>query len=64
MIELTMCSCSTTCLTKRCRCKKYNLVCTDTCRCCKCENQMVDDSVDKEDYENLFSDFRDDDDDS
>ena len=64
MTELTMCSCSTNCLTNRCRCKKYNLVCTDICRCCKCENQMVDDSVDKEDYENLFSDFRDDDDDS
>ena len=34
MIELTMCSCSTNCLTNRCRCKKYNLVCTDICRCC------------------------------
>ena len=63
MIELTMCGCSTNCLTNRCRCKKYNLVCTDICRCCKCENQMADDSVDEEDYENLFGDFSDDDDD-
>ena len=63
MIELTMCSCSTNCLTNWCRRKKYNLVCTDICRCCKCENQMADDSVDEEDYENLFGDFSDDDDD-
>ena len=63
MIELTMCSCSTNCLTSRCRCKKYNLVCTDICRCCNCENQMTDDSVDEEDYENLFGDFSDDDND-
>ena len=34
MIELTMCSCSTNCLTNRCRSKKYNLACTDICRCC------------------------------
>ena len=63
MIELTVCSCSTNCLTNRCRCKKYNLVCTDICRCCKCENQMAHDSFDEEDYENLFGDFSDDDDD-
>ena len=42
MIELTICSCSTTRLTNRRRCKKYNLVCTDICRCCKYENQMAD----------------------
>ena len=63
MIELTMCGCSTNCLRNRCRCKKCNLVCMDIRRCCKCENQMADDSVDEEDYENLFGDFSDDDDD-
>ena len=36
-----------------------SLVCTDICHCCKCENQMADDSVDEEDYENLFGDFSD-----
>ena len=63
MIEPTMCSCSTNFLTNRCRYKKNNLVFTDICRCCKCENQMADGSVDEEDYENLLGDFSDDDDD-
>ena len=61
MIELTLCSCSVNCLTNRWCCKKYNLVFTDICRCCKCENQIANDSVDVEDYENLFGDFSDDD---
>ena len=55
MIELTMCNCSTNCLTNWCR--------YDICRCCKCENQMAYDSRDKEDYKNLFGDFSDDGDD-
>ena len=63
MISLTMCSCSTNYLTNRCRCKKYNLVCMDTCRCCKYENQMANNSFDEEDYENSLSDFSNDDDD-
>ena len=60
MIELTMCSCSANCLTNRCRYKKYNLVCTDICRCCKFENQMANDNVDEVDYENLLGGFSDD----
>ena len=44
MIELTMCGCKSNCLTSCCKCKKFGLVCTDACRCEKCENTPVDQS--------------------
>lgn len=38
LIELSTCSCKSSCKTKRCRCKKYGLVCTDMCKCKNCQN--------------------------
>ena len=38
VIEMTVCSCKTKCLTNRCKCRKNNLKCTDMCLCIDCEN--------------------------
>ena len=37
-IELSMWSCKTGCKTRRCKCLKYDLVCTDMSKCKNCEN--------------------------
>ena len=39
LIELSMCSCKTSCETNRCSCRRNKLLCTDMCKCGdNCEN--------------------------
>ena len=50
LIELSVCSCKTNCVTNRCKCRKNNLQCTDMCKCMDCDNdgseEQSDDEVD------------------
>ena len=38
MVELSMCKCTTGCLTQRCKCKKNGFVYSKLCHCKSCEN--------------------------
>ena len=38
LIELSVCKCKGSCVNRRCKCVKHNLVCTDMCKCKSCEN--------------------------
>ena len=38
LIELSVCSCKSDCSTKRCKCNKNGLICTDMCKCLNCKN--------------------------
>ena len=38
LIELSVCNCESRCASKRCRCLKNNLMCTDMCKCQNCKN--------------------------
>ena len=38
IIHLTMCGCNAGCKTKRCKCKKNGLKCSEMCKCQDCEN--------------------------
>ena len=52
LIELSMCKCQTGCKTKRCKCLKNDLVCTDMCKWKDCKNDGIDyDDSDKSDDE-------------
>ena len=52
LIELSMCKCQTGCKTKRCKCLKNDLVCTDMCKCRDCKNDGIDfDESDESDDE-------------
>ena len=48
LIELSVCGCTGDCSTKRCKCYKYNFVCTDMCKCRNCSNNEVCASSDLE----------------
>ncbi len=50
LIELSVCSCKTGCTTKRCKCLKHKLICTDMCKCQNCEN-------DNNFYDENYDDF-------
>ena len=39
VVELAFCRCKHGCETKRCTCKKNNLICSEMCFCQHCENQ-------------------------
>ncbi|XP_066928999.1 uncharacterized protein [Clytia hemisphaerica] len=49
LIELSMCKCKTGCQSKRCKCLKNNLICTDMCRCTNCKNDGTNDDEDSDD---------------
>ena len=55
LIELSVCNCESRCASKRCRCLKNNLVCTDMC---KCQNYKNADDFDIED-DNINSNIED-----
>ena len=38
VVKLSFCSCKHDCETKRCTCKKNNLICSEMCFCQQCEN--------------------------
>ena len=57
LIELRMCSCKTGCKTRRCKCLKHDLVCTDMCKCKNCENDGSNNSDDE--FESVDSDIED-----
>ena len=38
IVELSMCKCTTGCLTQRCKCKKNGFICSELCHCKSCEN--------------------------
>ena len=38
IVELSMCKCTTGCLTQRCKCKKNGFVCSELCHCTSCKN--------------------------
>ena len=40
IVELSMCKCTTSCLTQRCKCKKNGFVCSELCHCKSCENSQ------------------------
>ena len=42
LIELSVCGCKTKCTTRRCKCFKNKLPCTDMCKCVDCENDDGD----------------------
>ena len=48
VIELSICSCKTKCITNRCKCNRYNLQGTDMCKCIGCENDGTDEQSDEE----------------
>ena len=41
VVELSFCRCKHGCDTKRCTCKKNNLICSEMCFCQDCENQPI-----------------------
>ena len=43
VLEFTQCHCNTSCSSRRCSCKREDLVCTDTCGCDEtlCENKEM-----------------------
>ena len=45
LIEWSMCSCKTGCKTRRCKCLKHDLLCTDMCK--NCENDSSNNSDDE-----------------
>lgn len=51
--ELSVCSCEGGCTTKRCKCLKNNLVCTDMCKCEGCKNN---DTCDNDYVDHIISD--------
>ena len=57
LIELSMRSCKTGCKTRRCKCLKHDLVCTDICKCKNCENDGSTNS--DEEFESVDSDIED-----
>lgn len=56
LIELSVCKCKSNCSTKRCKCFKNDLVCTDMCKCSSCENDGNRDDADDESDVALSSD--------
>ena len=48
LIELSVCSCKTKCITSKCKCGKNALQCADMCKCVDCENDDVHDASDNE----------------
>ena len=58
LIELSVCSCKSDCSTKRCKCNKNGLICTDMCRYLNCKNNDESDIVAPQDIEiDDFDDF-------
>ena len=35
--ELVQCGCTNGCISNNCSCRKWNLQCTEACKCCDCE---------------------------
>ena len=56
LTELIMCHCKTDCLSRKCHCRKNDIVCTDLCKCSDCVNSdetnpqdlIIDSSDDEE----------------
>ena len=48
IVELSMCKCTTGCLTQRCKCKKNGFVCSELCHCTSCKN--VEETMTPEDF--------------
>ena len=59
LIELSVCSCKGDCSTRRCKCFKNALVCTDMCKCQECKNNDTFEDVDQEIFEYNDSDVDD-----
>jgi len=59
LIELSVCSCKSDCTTNRCKCHKNDFICTDMCKCYKCNNTDDSEEIMQEDIE--LSDSDDDD---
>ena len=38
LIELSSCSCKSSCTNNRCKCRKNGFICTDMCKCTECKN--------------------------
>ena len=43
IIHLSVCGCTTKCITLRCKCRKNNLKCSDMCKCNECLNTEQED---------------------
>jgi hypothetical protein len=59
LIELSVCGCKGDCSTKRCKCSKNELVCTDMCKCNGCTNNDDDLNCSIDEVYSDASDFED-----
>ena len=45
LIELSVCSCKSASSTKRCKCNKNGLTCSDMCKCLNCKNNKDESDI-------------------
>ena len=43
LIELSSCSCKSSCTSNKCKCRKNGFICTDLCKCLECRNNDSED---------------------
>lgn len=48
VIEMSLCRCKKSCISKKCMCVKSGIVCTELCFCESCENQGENSDLDSE----------------
>lgn len=55
VIEMSLCRCKKSCVSKKCSCVKSGIVCTELCFCESCENQVEENSDIDSEHENQES---------
>lgn len=51
LIELSSCSCKSSCSNNRCKCRKNGFTCTDMCKCLECRNNDDEENEADEDID-------------